>query len=639
MSNIELYTIHACFTSSILEIETLEETIKHLQGNYSAHLLKLERENQKLNRTLMDHLQTSDEIDVYVDRLEQRLVALSRAKENAVLEAKEAASNLTAVAIEQQKESQSQLHRLQENLRTMQQEHVEETTKYQEQLATLNETIDLYIAEKHRMEGQLEQATKERDRLLTDTSQMQLQMSELHWKLEAARCQVELLTSQAATANERQRLQAALDEYCSEEEEEEGEVKNQNSEVIYNGGFNSTVEAASLSEGKDHSIEKDAENVTQFSTVNKGELQRALQPDALEYAVSNGSNVNTSFKKDVKDEADKDEAEQNFIDKAQERREEIQPSMSPIPETPVFPDPENFSDDESTEEELDIEELDIEVENHIDNEAPIEERREETLQTVSIPEADVCPYDDTFSDEESLEDEEEMQAQAVTPMINEADGAIDIKEILPLSSQTIGQLPNADSLLVEKEKIELQKENLTINETQFVEGREEAQPSLYSPIKKFGFPDSVPIADTERELSSKPELKPSALSPRFTLSDGAQHGEGLEEKEIGEASEPHTAVQKQRLVEKNHGSLEIPISLANKGNSTLFMLSKRLPQEHKKFRQIRKKFSRMTGLHGFFSGSSYARKRSRYSPPASLNARFQTSKIATSPKEHDRSKK
>ncbi len=69
--------------------------------------------------------------------------------------------------------SETQLHMLQEQLRILQHEHMEEIIKYQEQIAILNETIDHHITEKQKMEGL--------DRLLTETSQVQLQMSELHY--------------------------------------------------------------------------------------------------------------------------------------------------------------------------------------------------------------------------------------------------------------------------------------------------------------------------------------------------------------------------------------------------------------------------------------------------------------------------
>ncbi len=585
----------------MLEIELLEEAMKKLEGNYSSQVLQLKLENEQINRTLMDHIQTSDEIGIYVDRLEQRLVALSRAKEIAVLEAREAASNLSAIAVEHQKESETQLHMLQEQLRILQHEHMEEIIKYQEQIAILNETIDHHITEKQKMEGLLEEISKERDRLLTETSQVQLQMSELHWKLEAARCQVELLTSQAATANERHRLQAALDEYCSEERYDEPvEEKDQNTTFKLVEGSSSVEEALDATAEIERPVKSNVKEESQLSEVNV-ETRPAPQPAAFE-----NPDLDVFDKVRLDDKSIHDENGLLFNEKDKERTDELQPSMSPTPETPSLPDSGAFSDDESAEDDIDEPE-----ENHVENEMLFNEseRLEETQLSTAITESELFSYDESFSDEESFEDEEGIRDQAVHPTSNLTVGAKEIDEIQPTSSLEIH--PNTDGISYEVEVIKLHKEKLISNETKL-----------------------FPTTDMNSELPSRNEVSPAASSLRL-------HGESMARKDSEGLSEWQGAEQKSHHIEKTHHRLETKFSEAQKGNNTLIMMPIRSPQKQKKFRQIRKTFSRITGMHGFFSRSAFSMKSSRYGPhkTAALNVRFQSSKLAKTANEQKRSKK
>jgi hypothetical protein len=589
-------------------MELLEEAMKKLEGNYSSQVLQLKLENEQINRTLMNHIQTSDEIGIYVGRLEQRLVALSRAKEIAVLEAREAASNLSAIAIEHQKESETQLHTLQEQLRILQHEHMEDIIQYQEQIAILNETIDLHITEKQKMEDLLEEITKERDRLLTETSQVKLQMSELHWKLEAARCQVELLTTQAATANERHRLQAALDEYCSEEGYEEPvEEKDQNTTFKLVEGSSSVEEASNATEEIERPVKSNAKEESQLSEVNI-ETRPAPQPAAFE---NPDSDVFDKVRLDDKVIHDENGLLVNENDI--KRTDELQPSMSPTPETPSLPDSEAFSDDESAEDDIDDQE-----ENHVENEMLFNEseRLKETQLSTAITESELFSYDESFSDEESIEDEEGSKDQAVHPTSNLTVGAEEIDEILPSSSLEVP--PNTDRIACEVEVIELHKETLISNETKL-----------------------FPSTGMNSELPNRNEVSPAASSLWLPPSDGKIHGESMSTKDSEELSEWQGAEQKSHHIEITKHRLESKFSEAQKGNNTLIIMPKRSPQKHKKFRQIRKTFSRVTGMHGFFSRSSFFMKSSRYGPhkTAALNVRFQSSKLAKTANEQKRSKK
>jgi hypothetical protein len=83
------------------------------------------------------------------------------------------------------------------------------------------------------------------------------------------------------------------------------------------------------------------------------------------------------------------------------RTDELQPSMSPTPETPSLPDSGAFSDDKSAEDDIDDQE-----ENHVENKMLFNERErlEETQLSTAITEAELFSYDESFSDEESIED-------------------------------------------------------------------------------------------------------------------------------------------------------------------------------------------------------------------------------------------
>lgn len=589
----------------MLEIELLEEAMKKMEGNFSSQLLQLKLEKEQINQTLIDHMQTSDEIGIYVDRLEQRLVAVSRAKEIAVLEAREAASNLSAIAVEHQKETEAQLQLVQEQLQTLHLEHMNEIMKYQEQIAILNDTIDLHITEKQNMEGLLEEISKERDRLLTETSQIQLQMSELHWKLEAARCQVELLTSQAATANERHRLQAALDEYCSEEGYEEPvEEKDQNTTFKLLAGSSTVEEALGSTAEIECSVKINAKEESKLPKVDV-ETQPAPQPAIFENPDSD------IFDKLRLEKSIQDENGQLDNEEATKRTDELQPSMSPTPETPSLPDSGVSSDDGSAEEEIDDAE-----ENHMENEALFKEsdRLGETQLSNAIPDAELFSYDDTFSDEESIDDDEEIGDQAVHPTNNLTLKEID--EMPPSSSVEIH--PNTDEISFEVDVIELHKEKLVCNETKF-----------------------LPTPSTTSELPSSNLVIPVTSSQRLTPFDDKPHDEIMARQRSEEVSERQTAEQSNHHIERSHHRSEITFSESQKGNNTLPMMPKRSPQKKKKFRQIRKTFSRITGMHGFFSSSSFSMKSSRYGPPktAALNVRFHSSKLAKTANEQKRSKK
>lgn len=588
------------FSLFMIEIELLEEAMKKMEGNYSSQLLQLKLEKEQINQTLIDHIQTSDEIGIYVDRLEQRLVAVSQAKEIAVKEAREAASNLSAIAVEHQKETETQLQLVEEQLRTLQVEHMNEIMTYQEQIAILNDTIDLHFTEKQKMEGLLEEISKERDKLLTETSQIQLQMSELHWKLEAARCQVELLTSQAATANERHRLQAALDEYCSEEEyEEPAEEKDQKAAFNLLAGSSTVEEAFGSTAEIECSIKSNAKEESKLPEVD-AEMQPLPQPATVENPDSDIYDK-LRLEKDIQGENGQLDNEETT-----KRTDELQPSMSPTPETPSLPDTGISSDDGSDDAE----------ENHLENEALFKEsdRLGETQLSNTILEGELFSYGDTFSDEESIEDEEEIGDQAVHPTNNLTLKEID--EMQPPSS--VETHPNADEISYEVEVIELHKEKLLCNETKF-----------------------LPTISATSELPSSNLVIPATSSQRETPFDGKPQDEIMAKQCSEEISEGQAAEQSNHHIEGSHHRSEIMFPEAQKRNNTLPMMPKRSPQKQKKFRQIRKTFSRITGMHGFFSRSSFSMKSSRYGPrkTAALNVRFQSSKLAKNANEQKRSKK
>jgi len=179
-----------------LEIETLEKTIRQLKSNHSAHILSLEREMQQTNKTLSDNLRTAEEIEVYVDRLEQRLVTLSRARDEALLEAEEAAANVTAIATEAEKRQERNndylMQTMQEEISTMQQEHANEIEIFKERLRAAEENVERALSEKDNLESQLQEAGKERDKLQVEVVRIQLQMIQLQEKLEEVVGQLEL---------------------------------------------------------------------------------------------------------------------------------------------------------------------------------------------------------------------------------------------------------------------------------------------------------------------------------------------------------------------------------------------------------------------------------------------------------------
>ena len=191
--------------------------MKQLQSNHSAQVSLLEREIQAKNKTLSEHLNTSEEIEIYVDRLEQRLVMLTVARDKALLEA-EAAANATVVAAngktEEQELERNLTKQLQEEIITMQQQHSEEIELYNEQLSKIKIELERALSDKDILESRLQDLLVERNRLMEEMELTQSQVSELQFKLEDTSIQLEMEREKRVDKTEKT--------FMAEEEDEEG---------------------------------------------------------------------------------------------------------------------------------------------------------------------------------------------------------------------------------------------------------------------------------------------------------------------------------------------------------------------------------------------------------------------------------